>query len=348
MIYSYSEGDFSLWTDALRKFSKKDITLFHTPEYLLSWKRFEKGTPICLHFEMEEYHILYPFFLKPIVPNRGQKIFFDVTSAYGYGGFASNSKDIPEDVLALCNEEIDSWMKKEKVIAEFIREYPNTSLCRYGEKIKVRNNLFFEYGKDRNAFSKLIKKRAIRDARLSSKKGSLAIYDWDLATLNNFIEMYHEFCKEKGLEDSHMFSREYFADVKEMLGNQAFIINIYYKDIILAASLNFVFNGMIIYHLSASMYEYRNFLPNDLMLYTLLQTGADLLCTSVFLGGGISNDDNDSLYRFKEKYATSSSDVYIVKKVVNPNAYNDLCQDWENNNPDLKEKYRNYFLKYRV
>ncbi|MFA6567548.1 MAG: GNAT family N-acetyltransferase [Victivallales bacterium] len=334
------------WAETASSFPADNLTIFHTPEYLMSWEDYESADPICLYMEENGTKFLYPFLKKGISGYSHDNI-FDISSAYGYGGVVSSSVNPDSNLIQQVNHLVDEWCKSENIIAEFIREYPAPSYIRNSEMTHVRNNLIFHYDGFRENYAGKLKKRAVRDAKSSVKKGCEASIDLKLDSLGGFINLYKNVSAVKEFSGFYNFNMTYFNSILKYLRANSFIINIAYNGKTVASSLNFAYGDSITYHLSASDYDFKNLLPNDLMLFTLIDYGGKNGYNHVFLGGGLSEDENDPLFLFKEKYATNTVPVHIGKKIHNGFIYDAVCDEWANKYPDKKPLYSKFFLKYR-
>lgn len=334
------------WSKTVSSFPLENITIFHTPEYLMSWQDYESATPMCLYMEGNGEQFLYPFMKKEISGYSHGNI-FDISSAYGHGGMVSSSNAPDRSLVDEVNQLVDEWCRSENIIAEFIREYPAPAYLRNSELIHVRNNLIFQYGCSHGNYADKLKKRAVRDAKSSIKKGCEASIDLKLDSLDGFISLYKEVSAVKTFSEFYNFDMSYFGSVLKYLRAISFIINITHGGKTIASSLNFAYGNSVIYHLSASDYNFKNLLPNDLMLFTLIEHGAKNGYNHVFLGGGLSKDENDPLFLFKEKYATESVPVHVGKKIHNGPIYNAVCDEWADRYPEKKPLFSKFFLKYR-
>jgi lipid II:glycine glycyltransferase (peptidoglycan interpeptide bridge formation enzyme) len=83
------------------------------------------------------------------------------------------------------------------------------------------------------------------------------------------------------------------------------------------------------------------------MYYSAVRLSAELGATLANFGGGTTADDDDKLFRYKKKFSSNIKEVYIGKKIIDPSAYASIIRQWEGRYPHLKEKYSNFFLKYR-
>jgi lipid II:glycine glycyltransferase (peptidoglycan interpeptide bridge formation enzyme) len=92
---------------------------------------------------------------------------------------------------------------------------------------------------------------------------------------------------------------------------------------------------------------YNNLKGSDYIYYASIIHAAANGIDIINLGGGTSTNKDDSLFRFKKKFSNNYKEVYAGKKTIDAKAYNSIIEQWENRYPHLKEKYKNFFLKYR-
>lgn len=342
----YTEKTSDSWEKVLASFPPASYTIYHTPQYVLSWRHYETGRPVCLHLKVGQTNFLYAFYQKP-VPGPSESGLSDIESPYGHGGLVCDKPDPDPNLLVEINTAIDNWCIHENIVAEFVREYPGRPYLRDTSKTLVRENLFHVYSPDRN-FVESIKKRARRDASVAKRRGCTAAVTRGVEGLHFFEQLYSGFCQEKGVSNSHDFGACYFTGVREHLSSKALLVKVLHDGLTMASSLAFIHNKCLIYHLSASLPAGKAMLANDLLLYTLLEFGAGEGCECAFLGGGLTSHPADSLYQFKEKFATGHASTHIGTKVHNRPAYERLCADWSRQNPDKASRFHNFFLKYRI
>ena len=65
------------------------------------------------------------------------------------------------------------------------------------------------------------------------------------------------------------------------------------------------------------------------------------------LGGGRSNKIDDTLFKFKKNFSDNLLDFYFGKMIIDKKKYNEVCTNWEKENPNKAIKFKNYVLKYR-
>jgi lipid II:glycine glycyltransferase (peptidoglycan interpeptide bridge formation enzyme) len=98
--------------------------------------------------------------------------------------------------------------------------------------------------------------------------------------------------------------------------------------------------------LGGTLSEFYQYRPNDLIKHTIIENlrlkGLRYFC----LGGGIVPDDG--IFRFKKTFSKDGVvNFYIGKKIHNEEIYGRILSLWELKNPQKKEKYKHYLLKYK-
>jgi hypothetical protein len=340
-----NRSDANQWQAILEAFPPELTDVFYCPVYFNSWTSVENAEPLCMYAKTDNYEFLYPFFKSLITEFELDAKYYDIQSAYGYGSVICNQAGkIPPEIIQTFNTKADQWCKENSVVAEFTRENPLFNyFIREADYVKVRYNLYADLQKE-YSFSK----HARMDIKRAEKKGLRTQTDSELESMDSFIQLYAETAKRIDMEEFYLFPESYFFTVKEILNNNAEIINVIYEDSIIASLLFFHYAGKMNLHLAASDFDHKNKFPNDLLYKSAIERALELNMQCVNLGGGTSTDLNDSLFKFKSKYANMQKDVYIGKKIHDKDIFQNLNDQWSAKYPELTEKYRNFFLKYRM
>lgn len=340
-------GDLNRWQYLLQKFPVCKRDIFFDPSYLETWERCGFGVPVCLVGEDGGDVILYPFMLRRIDGYDLSDEYYDISSAYGYGGAVSCNYDIDSMVVNKFDEYVGQWCSDNNVIAEFIRVYPGNYLrnVNIASSAKVRSNAHLIVNSENEIWNEL--HTSARRNILKAQKCNVEIdVDYDCETIDHFAEMYLEMAGRKEFGKFYHFPMDYFMAIKKLLGNNTVIINAKHNETTIASVLCFVYGEYFTYHLGASTATALSLRPNDLLYWIMIQEAIKNRCAIVNWGGGTSLDINDKLLSFKMKFSNVKTDVYIKTRVRNDSVYNDICNKWYNAYPDLKNK-EHYFMKYR-
>ena len=98
------------------------------------------------------------------------------------------------------------------------------------------------------------------------------------------------------------------------------------------------------FFLQANNYDYKKHNANYFILDSLFDIAHERGIQHFYLGGGRTNQEDDSLLRFKKKFSEIQKDFYIAGIVHNQEIYDKYCKIWDN---EKKEEVK-YFLKYRL
>lgn len=339
--------DSARWEHLLGRFPEEATDIYFSPRYYRTWESVHDGEAVCLFAESGGHCILYPFYKRGIDGLDGE--FFDISSAYGYGG-AISTADVPdEDMKREFSELVSEWCLRENVVAEFIREYPGATLRNTGavKRTMVRTNLYVDTGAAPDALWAGLKGSARRNVAAAMKGGVEAVVDESLDTMDGFRRLYSHTACDRGFDGFYHFPQGYFESMKELLGGDAVIINAVHEGGIIASVLCLQSGAKLSYHLGASMRDRANLRANDLLYWEMIIQAHKRGCRVLQLGGGMGLGSDDSLFRFKSKFATRELPFHIETCVHNKEVYESLCMRWEEKYPTLVARKGRYFLKYR-
>lgn len=339
-IYSALDKE---WGTILESFPAHLTDLYYLPQWYQSWAQHEHAEALCLYCEVDGYRFLYPFFKKKIENYDLKDDFYDIQSAYGYGGVIANKELIPAKVEKQFNDIISAWLLDNNVIAEFIRENPLISnVRRHAEYDCVRQNIYIETTKN----YRIPDKQARQNIAKALSSNLSIMFDYNMEYLDEFIKLYKLTQQRLNMHQYYDFSSSYFESIKELLAEYSTLIFIVNNGQIIAGGLYISRHEKASLHLTASKVEYQILRANDLLYFGAIQLSLKNGVAILNVGGGTSNDPNDSLFRFKKKYSDNLKEVRIGKIIHNKEIYEKLTHDWEINHPSLLAKYDNYFLKY--
>lgn len=292
------------------------------------------------------------FFLNKSIKRPIQKIaksivtdgFYDLETAYGYGGFYTNSKS--KEFIRKSLSEYYKRCKAENIIAEFIRFHPFNSFpvdhdefldFNIYDRDTVVVALYKGYDSIRSQYSSSLKRNINKAKRCGLKYKQLSITD---KNISKFCELYYETMRNNNADDFYFFNEEYF----ENLFNIEYVTlhGVYCNEIIINMAIIFTTTKNLYYHLGATDSNYYNSNPNALLFDSIIQTALENY-DYLYLGGGATSVFNDPLLKFKQKFSNEIKPFYISGNIYNSEMYNAYINIWkEQNNEDLK-----FFLKYR-
>jgi hypothetical protein len=320
---------------------------YFTPEYYDSWKNFEKAQPVCLYRKIGETDFFYPFFKKEITNFDIDESFYDIFTAYGYGGIVISNNHFTCEDIQKFNREIDEWCTANNIVSEFVREshiFGQKEQCvRNVEHIQVRTNVYSDLSKELTEELSNTSKRNIKKAERNKLE---FVLDDQLKHYDRFIELYIKTMDKLDSSDYFYFNDEYFNLARKHLKNNLELVCIFDENELISANLCMKSPKTYVYHLGSSDPDKLHKRPNDYLFSKMFLRAKEIGCDYLTLGGGISNDVDDSLFRFKQKFGTVLKPIYVGKKIHNEDVYNDIEKQWMKMYPGLIEKYKNILLKH--
>ena len=276
-----------------------------------------------------------------ILTNEG---YYDLESAYGYGGYLTTTED--KTFLTKALDAYTHRCNEEDIIAEFIRFHPY--------------NRFPVLAKDKLNFMSLDRETVTIDVSCS-KEERWAKYSGttrnilrkntghfefrETVDIDQFMDMYRATMDQNNADPFYYFQRNYYERL--LARDNVKMFEIVSKDT--ATNMCFILlgNNIAYYHLSAKNLSF----AKDNGNYHLIDQVCDYLnseflgITLFHLGGGRTNLDNDSLLSFKSKFSSARNDFYIGGKIFNEAVYNRYCNLYESKASQIGDS--KYFLKYR-
>jgi hypothetical protein len=341
-VYNPLQGG---WKEAITRVGAVNADINFLPEWYLTWQDYEKSDSRCIVAEIEGITLIYPFLMRAIDGYDTPETWYDIQTAYGYGGVISDKQDVPSNILAKFNNAVTDWLYENRVVAEFIREHPQLDHNRRdGQYVMVRRNVYVEpsvdyripEAKTRQHISKILREKKI-----------VIQIDKNLDGLSEFVRLYGLNAHRIGMNKYYFFPDSYFELVKNHLKDNTVLFHVLYENRVINSLMYFHFGNKATLHLAGADGEYNKLKGSDLIYYSTVIFSANLGLDSVNFGGGTSVHEDDSLFRYKKKFSNIYKDVFIGKKIIKQEAYNALVSQWEGKYPHLKDTYRNFFLKYR-
>lgn len=261
--------------------------------------------------------------------------YFDLETAYGYGGWFANTDDkgfINRAVLQYTKEVLS-----QNIVAEFIRFHPYNNFPILNQDIFD----FFRYDRD-VVIVNLTNTKENRWQSYSSttrnkiKKGQKLLKLSINCNLQEFIDLYKQTMKKNKATDFYYFSDEYFKRLISMANTKVFCALL--NDRMMAGAIFLESEFNVSYHLGAK--DYNNNITS--VNYFLFESIFDYYSKNgkmyALLGGGKTSDKDDSLFKFKQKFSKQTLPFYIAGKIFNKEIYERLSK---------QHKDSRLFLKWR-
>lgn len=334
------------WETILNSFSHDTYDAYFEESYLKLYETSNEDA-VCFVYEEGLNVFLFPFLRRKF--QYKSTVFYDFETAYGYGGPICNNNDsafFERGLLAL-----KEYCQSNNYIAGFVRFHPlfdnymsfnsvgTLIFDRYTVAIDLSlslNDIWLSeiHTKNRNVIKKAI------------NLGLEFIVDTEYEYLNEFIRLYNCTMSKLNADLFYIFNEQYYVNFKKNIKN-SFLGIVKYDNKVVSAAIFFYSNKNGHYHLSGSDVNYLKLCPNNFMLYEAAKVLKGYGVEKFHLGGGINSDEQNTLFQFKSKFSKSRFQFYIGKFIFDQKIYDELCNEWIQNNPEKYNDYKFFLLKYK-
>lgn len=331
------------WNIYLNKIpvDKKDI--YYTEEYTKLYESNE-DTALCVIGEDGEDIILMPFLRRRI------REYYDFETAYGYGGPITNSNSAEWINMALS--EMQVFFRNNGYICGFIRFHPlleNALFCKDCFRvINDRKTIAVDMKQSvAEIWKTQITSKNRNMIRKAEKNGLSYRAEYNFASILNFLELYNKTMERLCADEFYYFPEKYYKDFSNKLDGKSFLGVVLFEEKIVGAALFMYTEKFGHYHLAGSDRTNGSLGINNYLLWKTIEELSTKNIQEFHLGGGLTSLSDDSLFKFKKSFGNSEREFYIGKWIFDNKIYEDVCNEWEIQYPNLRDKYRNMLLKYR-
>ena len=339
------------WRELLSELPSSQRDIYFLPEYYELCHNSGKEFIRCFVFRHKERLALYPFIATP-VSGLGlldsECEYCDIQGAYGYNGVISSSCDAT--FIDAFYEAFSQHCIESGVVAEFARFHPFLNNHEFSSNhmdvLLNRQTVWLDLTQGHDAiWEKSYASRNRNMIRKALKNNLSAEFSTGLDSYKRFYDLYKETMKRLQADGFYFFDWSYFQQMFERLGKMQFIVEVLHDGSPIASILVLHCGEYAHYHLSARDDNFHNLGAGNLALDAAIKRLAEAGCKKFNLGGGFCQDD--SLFKFKSSFSKERMNFYIGKKIHNQDIYQKLCKAWEEKNPEKKETYSKFILKYR-
>lgn len=311
------------------------IDIYFNKAYGALYEKTEKGS--CETFEFRNpLGLVRHMFVKREIPIAlaGDRPYYDLITPYGYGGPImeavnySDRKRLAADFIRAFGD----YCRNGDVVSEFIRFHPVlknvADFMDSYDTVFMRNTIQTRLTATEDPLMSEYSASVRRDIRKGLKRGVEYKVIVNPDNLDRFRDLYLQTMKRNNADDYYYFDEDYFAQCLTLLGPQIVIVEVTWRGILIAMSLNFVSNDLLHVHLTGSLEEYHHLYAPNILQYALLEWGRDNGIRLIHHGGGRTNEAEDKLYLYKKKYGKGEElQFHIGKKIWNPEIYAELCKE---------------------
>lgn len=348
-------SDSEKWQGYLERIPESRRDIYFTPDYYRLYENLGDGIAKCFVVTNDKETALYPYLMNSVDRDKYSlaENYYDIQGAYGYNGTVYTSTN--KDLVSAFDEAFNQYCSDKKILAEFTRFHPLIKNKEFSKNrmniIDDRETVYLELDQEiddlwKDQFSSQIRNK-IRKA-LKRGYSSEVLREPTDEDIQTFIRIYKENMEMVGADEYFFFDEDYFANTFKFLRSHSYLMNIKNEEReIISSTILFKYGEYFHYHLSGRTKDAISWASNFLYSESI-NLAKELGARYYHFGGGRTGDSNDSLLRFKKGFSKTSSIFTLGKKIYYPDIYNSIEKQWNDKNPELKEEYQNFLLKYRI
>ena len=306
-----------------------DIYFF--PAYGKLNEKIEGGEAQCFDYCCE-YGSVHSVYIKREIPFLLDGVqYYDAITPYGYGGPVVLEAADREKLLESYAEAYRNRCREERIVDEFVRFHPlaENALdfgCLYETRYN-RHTIAVDLTDEAYAATQFTPdcRNMIRKA---AKKNVVTEVDESCARLDDFIRLYYATMDKNRASRYYYFEKPYFEELRGIEGCSLLLINAILDGGIIASAMFMCSGENMHYHLSATDPAYYSYAANNAVLARAAEYGRAHGMRWLHLGGGVSADEKDPLFRFKRNFGrldTNLKNFYMGKAIFLPDVYERLC-----------------------
>ena len=341
------------WDKVVASFSNHDI--YYSHGYVEAFMIHGDGDPLLIYCEINDMRGLYVAMQRDLsmLPWTEGKIqsgkWYDLATPYGYGGWIFEG-DVSAQNLKLFYAEYKEFMLNNNYVSNFVRYSPviknAESMKLVSKVIDLGKTISMDLGSEELIWQNITSKN--RNMIRKALKNGVTIEHCKptMSIMSTFKRIYDDTMRKDHAIDYYFFKEPFYQSIVDSLADKTELFYAMLEGEIIAISIILYCNGMMHYHLSGTVSEYRKLAPTNLLLYEAALWGAKQGFTLFHLGGGVGSGE-DNLYKFKAAFNRNSDYQFSIgQEVFNLGMYNQLL-DWrKEKEPDFICD-ESYFPAYR-
>ena len=309
------------------------IDIYFEPNYGKLYEKIEDGVSTLYEFKGKHGKIHHLFIKRKIDMAVDDTFWYDLTTPYGYGGPIIVECEEGKEGLLLeeFNKSFGQYCIDNNIVSEFIRFHPLYNNAANFETMYnvsyIRNTIGTNLADFEDPFQAEFSKSCRKNVRRALRDGITYRITEKPSNINNFKEIYYSTMDRNDASDFYYFDDEYFDNCLSLIGDNLLLVEAIYEDKTIAMGFYFIYNKNIHIHLSGTLSEYLHLSPAYVLRYAVTNWGKENGYETIHHGGGRSNSEEDSLYKFKKQFgANTEFKFHVGKKIWNKDIYEKLCK----------------------
>lgn len=328
------------WDIYIQKLPLEMQDIYFTQSYYKMCEFSEQGDAKMAVLEQGDEIIVYPFILREITGYQLDDTYYDIETGYGYGGPTGNIHN--EALRERFETEFLAYCKEQRVVCEFVRFHPllqnENAFTQDMQVLQNRKTVSVDLTLDLEDMQKnQLKLDKWQRVKKAKRNGLEIVFQKNFDVFRN---VYEATMNKVSADTYYYFNDEYYNHLQN---NNAIYCYVKYGEIIIASSVFMEYSNRLHHHLTGSLKEYLQFAPNHFILWESICYAKENGFTTLHLGGGRTNEDDDSLFKFKKGFSKQIHNFYIGKRVLNQEIYEQLINEWK----QKTGREQTLFLQYR-
>lgn len=317
------------WDSIVRSFDNFEV--YYLSEYVKAFEINGDGIPELFYFHDDCSRAICVMMRRdisddPHFTSLESGKYFDLITPYGYGGFFFDRVPDETSVQKLHNELI-AKCSVDGYVSAFFRFNPLSDNAAIHHKpievIYLGKTIAIDLATPEIIWQNITSKNR-NMIRKAQKAGVEIKHGKGMMLLDTFKKIYDETMRHDNADEYYFFGKEFYESIDRCLNNNYEIFYAEYEGKIIAMSIMLFAGHNMHYHLSGSLYEYRNLAPSNLLLYKAALWGNEHGFKTFHLGGGVGSGE-DNLYKFKAAFNRNSECQFAIGKLIIDNdKYNKL------------------------
>lgn len=306
------------------------LDIYFEPNYGKLYENIENGESVVFKHESAYGKIQHMFIKREIPTTINGKVYYDIVTPYGYGGPFILGSGNTTLLVKEFEQEFEIYCKKNNIVSEFVRFHPIVknyeSFKDVYDIIYLRKTLGTNLKYD-DPFLEEFSKGTRKTIRRILRQGVSYDIVENPQDVSSFMDVYYSTMNRNEAMDYYYFDRKYFESCIKYFGEQIVLVNVMLDNQVIASSFNFLGDQTLHVHLSGTLSEFLEYSPAYIIKYATMEWAKGNSVDLIHYGGGTSNSESDSLFKFKKKFSKNTEfEFNIGKKIWNEEVYDLLCK----------------------
>lgn len=324
---------------------KIELDIYYYPNFLDIDAKIQKGAYEIFFFRKGNEVFIYPYIKLPFKEEKFKE-YFDISSPYGYCGPFSTSESIFQE-----GEEAFIEYNKNKCVTEFVRYHyiynEQQKFTKHIQNIQNRTVVTLDTSLDwETIWTKEFSSTNRNLIRKLEKEEYRFVLTNEKEDLLGFTEMYYSTMKNAGASDFYFFDKELINRLYADLEEKIFLVKVEKENVVYSYSLFFISGGIGTYYLSARNVDYPKVPATNYLLTKAAEFLKEKGATILNFGGGLTNEQDDYLFKFKRNFSKDTKEFFIGKRIFNNNIYNQIVNDWIKLHGENDYEKRKHILQF--